>query len=40
MVTWDLAEVFGWTLEYIDNLSIQKTQEYYQIKDARHKARK
>lgn len=30
---WKLAEKFGWTLEYIDSLSLQDMQDYWQIQD-------
>jgi len=37
---WDMAEKFGWTLEYIESLSMSKFHEYYQIRDAKAKARR
>ena len=36
---WELAEKFGWTLDYIEGMSMQEIHEYYQIKDAKIKAR-
>jgi hypothetical protein len=30
-VRWELAEKFGWTLEYIDSLSMETLHEYLQI---------
>lgn len=35
---WELAREFGWTLEYIDGLSLQDMVEYWQIVDGRNKA--
>lgn len=32
-VRWNLAEKFGWTLEYIDSLSMADLHEYLQIQD-------
>jgi DNA-dependent RNA polymerase auxiliary subunit epsilon len=32
-VRWQLAEKFGWSLEYIDSLSMETLHEYLQIKD-------
>ena len=40
LLTWELAERFGWTFEYIESLSVERIHEYIQIKDAKHKARK
>jgi len=37
MIIWDIAEKFGWTLEYIDSLSVQKLHDYLQIQDAKIK---
>jgi hypothetical protein len=39
MLEWDLAEKFGWTLEYIENLSLARLYEYLQIQDGRAHAR-
>jgi hypothetical protein len=36
---WDMAERFGWTLEYIDSLPLSKLHEYLQIQDGKAKAR-
>jgi hypothetical protein len=35
---WQMAEKFGWTLEYIDSLSIHDLHEFLQIAGARAKA--
>jgi hypothetical protein len=35
---WQLAERFGWTLEYIDNLSVGDMHELIQVDDGRRKA--
>ena len=37
---WQMAEKFGWTLEYIDNLSMADLREYMQVMDGRAKAHK
>ena len=37
---WELARECGWTLEYIDNLSMQDFQNWIQIRDAKVKAAK
>jgi hypothetical protein len=39
-IRWSLAEKFGWTLEYIDNLSLGDIYDYYQLQDGRNKAAK
>ena len=36
---WDLAERFGWTLEYIDGLSVERMREIIALDDARAKAK-
>ena len=36
---WKLAETFGWTLEYIDGLSLGDFHEWLQITDGKSKAR-
>jgi hypothetical protein len=33
-----MAEQFGWTLEYIENLPVSRLHEYQQVEDGRHKA--
>jgi hypothetical protein len=33
MIRWQLAKEFGWTLEYIDSLSVADWHEYAQIQD-------
>lgn len=33
VVRWNLAEKFGWTLEYIDSLPVATLHEYLQIQD-------
>ena len=39
VIRWTLAERFGWTLDYIDALSMGDIHEYLQIQDGRNKAR-
>jgi hypothetical protein len=34
---WELAEKFGWTLEYIDALKLGELHEYIQVMDGRGK---
>lgn len=36
---WQLAEKYGWTLEYIDRLSVDTLHEWYQVMDGIGKAR-
>jgi hypothetical protein len=36
---WHLAEQYGWTLDYVDSLSMDDMQEYYQVQDGLVKAR-
>jgi hypothetical protein len=38
LVRWSLAERFGWTLEYIDGLSIADLFEFYEVEEGREKA--
>jgi hypothetical protein len=33
-----MEQKFGWTLEYVDNLSMADLHEYWQIQDAKAKA--
>lgn len=33
-----MAERFGWTLEYVDNLPLAEIQMFLQIEDGKHKA--
>ena len=40
VIRWELAEVTGWTLEYIDSLSVADMHTYEMIKMGRNKARK
>ena len=35
---WELARTFGWSLEYIDGLSLADLFEYWQIEDGINKA--
>lgn len=35
---WDLAEKFGWTLDYIESLPVEKMWEYTAVKDGIAKA--
>jgi hypothetical protein len=37
---WHLAREFGWTLEYIDAMSLSDLNEYLQIKDGENRAYK
>ena len=39
LMKWELAKEFGWTLDYIDSLSLQDVHEYYQIKDGKLRSR-
>jgi hypothetical protein len=39
MIRWELAEHFGWTLEYIDSLSLADLHEYWMINTGRAKAK-
>jgi hypothetical protein len=34
-----LAEQYGWSLEYVDSLSLADMEEYFQIQDGTGKAR-
>jgi hypothetical protein len=36
---WKLAEQFGWTLEYIDGLSLADLHQWYQVRDGQSNAR-
>jgi hypothetical protein len=36
---WDLAERFGWTLEYVGGLSLKRLHEHIQIEDGKAKAK-
>ena len=38
-MVWQLAEKFGWTLEYVEGLPLAKLHEWMQIADAQAKAR-
>lgn len=37
---WKLAERFGWSLEYVDSLTMQDFHELLQVDDGRAKAKK
>jgi len=39
VIRWQMAERFGWTLEYVDALNLKDLHEYLQIEDGRAKAR-
>lgn len=39
MLVWELAEKFGWTLEYVESLPMAKIHEYLQIQDGMINAR-
>jgi hypothetical protein len=38
-VVWELAERFGWTLEYIESLPLAKLHDWEQILDGRTKGK-
>jgi len=38
-IRWELAEKFGWTLEYIDSLSVADWHEFWMISLGKSKAR-
>jgi hypothetical protein len=38
-MVWDLAERFGWTLEYVEGLSMKRLHEHIQIEDGKAKAK-
>jgi hypothetical protein len=38
MLRWSLAEKFGWSLEYVDNLSMADIHDWIQIEDGRARA--
>jgi hypothetical protein len=38
MLRWQMAEQFGWSLEYIDSLTIADLHEYLQIEHGKGKA--
>ena len=38
LMRWSMAERFGWTLDYIDSLSMADIHEFFQIEDGRAKA--
>lgn len=40
LLRWNLAEKFGWTLDYIDGLSLEDLNEYIRIMDGRATANK
>jgi len=39
LLRWQLAEKYGWTLEYIDSLSLDTLNEHFQITDGMMKSR-
>jgi hypothetical protein len=39
LIRWSLAERFGWTLDYIDSLSLADLFEFFQIESGREQAR-
>ena len=39
LIRWELAEKFGWTLDYIDSLPLADYHEYLMINMGRNKAR-
>jgi len=38
LVIWTLAERFGWTLEYIENLPMARMYDFFRIEDGRIRA--
>jgi hypothetical protein len=38
LVRWSMAERFGWTLEYIDSLSVADLLEFYAVEEGKEKA--
>ena len=38
-IRWNMAERFGWTLEYIDGLSLEDLGNFIRIQDGQAKAR-
>jgi hypothetical protein len=36
---WEIAREFGWTLDYVDALTLGNLQEYFQVRDGIAKAR-
>lgn len=40
LTIWRMAEVFGWTLDYINSLPLAKLQEWAAFEDGKAKARK
>lgn len=38
LAIWDMAEKFGWTLAYIESLTMEQFDEYQQVRDGRMKA--
>ena len=40
MLRWELAERFGWSLEYIDSLPISELHEYLRVQDGIAQAKK
>jgi hypothetical protein len=39
LIVWNLVNQTGWTLEYIEGLSMQRLNEYIQVNDGKAKAR-
>ncbi len=39
LLRWSMAERFGWTLDYIDSLTIKDIEQLFQVDDGRGKAR-
>ncbi len=37
LVVWEMAEHFGWTLEYVENLSLARLYEWVAVANARAK---
>jgi hypothetical protein len=39
LIKWTIAERFGWTLDYIDSISLADLHEFFEIEEGREKAR-
>jgi hypothetical protein len=39
LIRWSMAERFGWTLDYIDNLPLGEVYDFIRIEEGRAKAR-
>lgn len=39
LLIWNLAEKFGWTIDYIESLPMSRIYEYLQVQEGKAKAR-